>query len=65
MTRTRMSLEAHAEELGHIEAYSIKIPPLWTTDPQIWFVRVEAQFAARGITSERTVYLYIMGSLSL
>ena len=49
---------------GHVEAYTIKIPPFWPTDPHIWFVQVEAQFAARGITSQHKMYHHIMGSLS-
>ena len=52
-------------ETGHVEAYAIKIPPFLPTDPQVWFIPVEAQFAARGITALRTVYYHIVGSLSL
>ena len=59
-----MPLEPPAEERGRVEAYSLKIPPFWTADPQIWFVQVEAQFAARGITAQRTMYHHIVGSLT-
>ena len=51
-------------EPGRVEAYSIKIPPFWPSDPQVWFIQVEAQFAARGITAQQTKYHHIVASLS-
>ena len=54
----------HEEEPGRVEAYSIKIPPFWPSDPQVWFIQVEAQFAARGIMAQQTKYHHIVASLS-
>ena len=59
-----MSIEGPPAEAGRVEAYAMKIPPFWPADPQIWFVQVEAQFAARGITAQRTMYHHVVGSLS-
>ena len=59
-----MSDEELSVGVGHVEAYTIKIPPFWPTDQQVRFVQVEAQFAARGITSQRMMYHHIIGSLS-
>ena len=50
---------------GQVEAYAIRIFPFWPTDPQVWFVQVEAQFAERGITAQYTMYHHIVGSLFL
>ena len=58
-----MPLEAPIEEPGGVEAYAMKIPPYWTSDPQIWFVQVKAQFTAKGITAQRTMYHHVVGSL--
>ena len=50
--------------VGCVEAYAIKIPPSWPSDPQVWFVQVEAQFAVRGIIAQCMMYHHIVGTLS-
>lgn len=46
-----------------IGAVSIKLPPFWTTRPEVWFAQCEAQFVTRNITSQLTKFYYVVAAL--
>ena len=56
-----MSLEEPAATVG---ALASRLPFFWRADPEIWFVQIEAHFARRGITSQRTKFEDVISSLA-
>ena len=42
---------------------SVKIPPFWSDDLELWFLQVEAQFRIRGVRAETTKYDHVLQAL--
>jgi len=45
---------------ANVGRVSVRAPPFWEGDPNIWFAKIEAQFALGGITSDTTKYNHII-----
>lgn len=43
---------------------SLALPPFWPSDPELWFAVAEAQFAAKAITGEKTMFYHVVSCIS-
>ena len=55
---------AEETDQPRLAAVSVKLPPFWPSDSQLWFAQVQAQFAVHGITSQKTMFDYVIASLA-
>jgi len=46
-----------------VSAVSVKLPEFWPEDPEIWFIRVEAQLRSRSVTQDQTKFDYVVATL--
>lgn len=47
----------------HIQRLSLKGPPFWAADPELWFSQLDSQFLLNGITRDETKFAYTVGNL--
>jgi hypothetical protein len=47
----------------HLNRISIKIPPFWPADPELWFAQIETQFILAGVTADDTKFFYVCGNI--
>ena len=63
LTEAISKLTNNALSTTKIEAVAVKLPEFWTDDPEIWFLRAEAQFRSKSIIIDQTKFNYIITAL--
>lgn len=46
-----------------VDRVGVRIPPLWASDPEMWFAQIENQFALAKVTSDETKFHYVAGNM--
>ena len=59
-----MAATAAAGATTAVTNVSIKLPPFWLSNPEVWFAQVEAHFTTPHITAQKTRSDYVIASLS-
>lgn len=63
------SSSSNAGAIGQVEGQiqqvtEVKMQAFYETEPELWFIVVESQFAARKITNEKTRYSHVVANLN-
>lgn len=48
---------------SQISRVSIKAPPFWKNNPNLWFAQIEAQFEISGITKDETKFYHVVAAI--
>jgi hypothetical protein len=60
---TQHNLPSTSHSTCHTDRVSVKLPPLWVNNIELWFLQVEAQFDLANIVSEETKYAHLVSKL--
>ena len=64
LTEAVSKLTNNALSTTKIQAVAVKLPEFWTDDPEIWFLRAEAQFRSKSIiTLGNTIFVALILTL--
>lgn len=50
-------------EAAHVYKVSMRIPPFWPEEPELWFAQLENQFLLNGISQDNTKYAHVVAQL--
>ena len=63
LTEAVSKLADNALSTTGIQAVAVKLPEFWIDDPEIWFLRAEAQFRSKSIIVDQTKFDYVITAL--
>lgn len=53
------------DEVREVARVAFRVPPIWKSDIELWFLQVESGFVTAGITSETTKYHCVVSALDV
>ncbi|CAK1601363.1 unnamed protein product [Parnassius mnemosyne] len=60
---TRRKHRSHVDLTSDVNRVSVRIPPFWPDDPELWFAQIEGQFTISNILSDTTKFYYVTSNL--
>ena len=60
---TSTSQNSRQADAAAVSAVSVKLLEFLPEDPEVWFIRVEAQLRSRSVTQDQTKFDYVVASL--
>lgn len=48
----------------HLHRVSVEPPPFWKSEPQVWFIQLEAKFTRANITANIKKYNHIISAVN-
>lgn len=63
MTENNATQGDGSQNITTINRVSVKVPPFWNENPQIWFSQVEAQFSVAGISLDATKFNTVVAAM--
>uniref|UniRef100_A0A1X7VKG5 Reverse transcriptase domain-containing protein n=1 Tax=Amphimedon queenslandica TaxID=400682 RepID=A0A1X7VKG5_AMPQE len=48
----------------HIATFTVKLPPFWPNDSEMWFTQIDSHFATKRITSQKTQFNNVFATLA-
>lgn len=56
-------IQSGRHEEPSINRVSVKVPPFWDENPEIWFAQVEAQFANAGVIADLSRFNTVVAAI--
>ena len=63
MPNDTVLLDNSSESESQVHRVTVRPPPFYPEEPELWFASLECQFQLAGITQDATKYAYVLAQL--